>query len=77
MEEVIDFYDAGGGAGKGIAVNNQTLPADSLRLTVTEKKQLIAFINSLSENIPFETPPQQLPLSKSKVLNQRKPGGEY
>lgn len=77
MEEVIDFYDAGGGAGKGIAINNQTLPTDSLRLTATEKKQLIAFINSLTENIPFETPPQKLPLSKFKVLNSRKAGGEY
>lgn len=77
LEEVIDFYDAGGGAGKGIAVNNQTLASDSLKLTATEKKQLIAFIHSLSENIPFETPPQHLPLSKSAALNQRKPGGEY
>lgn len=77
LEEVIDFYDAGGGVGKGIKVLNQTLSSDSLKLTDTEKKQLEAFINSLSENIPFETPPQQLPLSKSKALNPRKPGGEY
>lgn len=77
MEEVIDFYDAGGGAGKGIAVSNQTLSGDSLKLTAIEKKQLIAFINSLTENIPFETPPQKLPLSKSTTLNQRKAGGEY
>lgn len=77
MEEVIDFYDAGGGGGKGIAVSNQTLATDSLKLTAAEKKQLIAFINSLSENIPFETPPQKLPLSKSTALNLRKAGGEY
>lgn len=77
MEEVIDFYDAGGGIGKGITVNNQTLASDSLHLSKEEKKQLAAFINSLSENIPFETPPQKLPLSKSKALNQRKVGGEY
>ncbi len=77
MEEVVDFYDAGGGAGKGIAVSNQTLATDSLKLTAAEKKQLIAFINSLTENIPFETPPQKLPLSKSTALNLRKAGGEY
>jgi cytochrome c peroxidase len=77
MEEVIDFYDAGGGAGKGITVSNQTLASDSLKLTAAEKKQLIAFIHSLSENIPFETPPQKLPLSKSSTLNLRKAGGEY
>ncbi len=77
LEEVIDFYDAGGGAGKGIAVSNQTLSSDSLHLSKEEKIQLIAFINSLSENIPFETPPQHLPLCKDKALNQRKAGGEY
>lgn len=77
MEEVIDFYDAGGGAGKGLTVDNQTLPADSLHLSKEEKVQLIAFINSLSEKIPFGTPPQKLPLSKDKALNQRKVGGEY
>ena len=77
LEEVIDFYDAGGGAGKGIKINNQTLSSDSLHLSKEEKIQLIAFINSLSENIPFETPPQNLPLSKAKALNKRKVGGEY
>ncbi len=77
LEEVIDFYNAGGGAGKGIDVSNQTLSADSLRLTKQEKTQLIAFLNSLTENIPFETPPQNLPLSKDKTLNRRKVGGEY
>mgnify|MGYP000308303171 CR=1 FL=1 len=46
-------------------------------LTKEEKKQLIAFMNSLSENISFETPPQNLPLSKDKTLNRRKVSGEY
>lgn len=77
LEEVIDFYDAGGGAGKGIAAGNQTLAADSLHLTIEEKNQLIAFIHSLTENIPAEKAPQHLPLSKDKTLNRRKPGGEY
>ncbi len=77
LEEVIDFYDAGGGAGKGIQVDNQTLASDSLHLTKEEKIQLVAFINSLTENIPFDTPPQNLPLSKDKTLNRRKVGGEY
>ena len=77
LDEVTNFYDAGGGAGKGIKINNQTLSSDSLLLSKEEKIQLIAFINSLSENIPFETPPQNLPLSKAKALNKRKVGGEY
>jgi cytochrome c peroxidase len=77
LDELVDFYDAGGGSGKGISVDNQTLPADSLHLTKEEKQQLIAFINTLSEQIPMEGAPQKLPASKIKSLNLRKPGGEY
>lgn len=77
LEQVIDFYDAGGGAGRGLKVNNQTLSSDSLHLTESEKEDLLAFIHSLTEKIPFETPPQKLPESKIKILNTRKVGGEY
>lgn len=77
QEEVIDFYDAGGGAGKGMLVPNQTLPADSLRLTKAEKKDLLAFINSLDEDIPLQLPPVKLPTSKNKALNNRVTGGQY
>lgn len=48
LEEVIDFYNNGGGAGAGIKVSNQTLPTDKLNLTIKEKKELIAFIKSLN-----------------------------
>jgi cytochrome c peroxidase len=47
LEEVIDFYDKGGGAGMGIKIGNQTLVADRLHLTVKEKKELVDFIQSL------------------------------
>jgi cytochrome c peroxidase len=77
LSQVIDFYDAGGGAGKGLAVNNQTLSSDSLRLSKDDKKYLIAFIGSLNENIQFETTPNKLPQSKIKKLNSRKISGEY
>jgi cytochrome c peroxidase len=77
MKEVIDFYDAGGGVGKGLIVNNQTLSSDSLHLSKTEKENIIQFLQSLNENILFETPPKKLPLSKIKILNSRKVGGEY
>ncbi len=33
LEEVVDFYDRGGGAGIGIDLPNQTLPPDKLNLT--------------------------------------------
>jgi cytochrome c peroxidase len=77
MEEVIEFYNAGGGAGHGLTVTNQTLSADSLKLTAKEKSDLLTFIRSLDEDIPQEKAPAQLPKSKIKILNTRKPGGEY
>jgi len=60
LNQVIDFYDAGGGAGRGLKVNNQTLSSDSLHLTKTEKKELITFIRSLTEIIDFELAPERL-----------------
>ena len=77
LEEVIDFYDVGGGQGKKMIVDNQTLSGDSLKLSLSDKKELLAFIYSLNENIIFEEPPAALPISSDKALNKRKPGGEY
>ncbi len=77
LNQVIDFYDAGGGVGEGLKVANQTLPADSLKLTKEDKANLLAFIKSLNEDITFEDPPEKLPASKNKALNKRKVGGVY
>jgi len=77
LEEVIDFYNAGGGLGKKMTVANQTLSGDSLKLDETEKKELIAFIHSLNEKIIFEDPPAALPSSSDKALNKRVVGGVY
>lgn len=49
LEEVIDFYDRGGGAGIGIELENQTLPPDPLRLNEEEKESLIAFLHTLTD----------------------------
>jgi cytochrome c peroxidase len=49
LEEVIDFYNKGGGQGLGLTVPNQTLPADKLLLTVNEKKQLKSFLLTLTD----------------------------
>ena len=77
LTEVIDFYDAGGGVGHGLLVENQTLSPDSLHLTNDEKSKLLAFLHTLNEEVPFEKPPLQLPASRIKVLNARKVGGDY
>ena len=49
LEEVIDFYEDGGGEAYGFNLEHQTLPGDKLHLTHKEKSELIAFIKSLSE----------------------------
>lgn len=77
IEEVVDFYNAGGGAGRGLVVSNQTLGADSLGLSSVEKEHLIKFMTSLNEQIVFEDAPKELPSSKNKELNNRKVGGVY
>lgn len=75
LNEVIDFYDGGGGVGHGLKVPNQTLSSDSLHLSKNEKGKLIAFIQSLNEVIEFEPMPTKLPTSSITVLNKRKVGG--
>ncbi|HVX48825.1 MAG TPA: cytochrome c peroxidase [Chitinophagaceae bacterium] len=50
LKDVLNFYNAGGGTGRGINVSNQTLAKDSLRLSNTDIDNIIAFINSLSSN---------------------------
>jgi cytochrome c peroxidase len=49
LEEVVDFYNKGGGNGLGFNLPNQTLPSDKLNLTPLEKKQLIAFMKTLTD----------------------------
>ncbi|UOG73573.1 cytochrome C peroxidase [Hymenobacter tibetensis] len=49
LEEVMDFYNKGGGAGMGLSVPTQTLAEDRLNLTKTEQQSIIAFIKSLND----------------------------
>ena len=77
MDEVINFYDMGGGAGRGLEVENQTLSADTLHLSAYDKQCLTSFMHALSEDIPFEKPPLTLPRSTNTNLNKRIPGGKY
>lgn len=47
LEEVMDFYNVGGGIGKGISVPNQSLSANKLNLTKKEIADIISFIKAL------------------------------
>ena len=49
LEEVVEFYNVGGGQGMGLDVPYQTLPPDSLNLTETESKAIIAFMKTLTD----------------------------
>lgn len=49
LQEVMDFYNLGGGIGLGIDVPNQTLPSEKLNLTKKEIAEIIAFMNALVE----------------------------
>jgi cytochrome c peroxidase len=51
LDAVIDFYNDGGGAGRGIDIPTQTLPADKLGLTPAEKKDIIAFLHALTDTV--------------------------
>ena len=78
MEEVLDFYNRGGGQGLGLDVPNQTLGGDRLDLTQQEIDDLIAFMKSLSDPVHVEIAPEKLPeFGEDVVLNKRKTGGEY
>jgi cytochrome c peroxidase len=49
LEEVVDFYNKGGGAGLGIDLDNQTLPADKLNLSRREQKAIVTFLKTLTD----------------------------
>ena len=53
LEEVMNFYNNGGGKGLGINLPNQSLPTDSLHLSEGEQKAIIAFMGSLESRIHY------------------------
>ena len=49
LEEVMEFYNRGGGAGLGLEIDNQTLSADPLNLSENEKSDIISFLHTLTD----------------------------
>ena len=62
LEQVVDFYNRGGGAGIGIDLEFQTLPPDHLNLTSTEINDLVVFMESLTDTAGLTRLPQSLPM---------------
>lgn len=77
LEDVMDFYNKGGGAGFGIILENQTLPFDSLSLKKEEINDIVAFMKALTDTAGMTAMPTRLPFFKDPALNKRKIGGEY
>lgn len=77
LEEVMDFYNRGGGSGIGIDLSNQTIPFDNLNLSDEEQRHIISFLNTLTDTTGLTQIPKVLPRIDIKRLAKRKVGGEY
>lgn len=77
LDEVIEFYNKGGGVGLGISIPHQTLPFDSLRLNKQEISDLKAFMLSLTDTSGLQKKPVRLPSFKNENFNKRIIGGVY
>lgn len=51
LEQVMDFYNKGGGEGLGLNIQHQTLSSKPLELSQDEIGAVIAFMNSLTDNL--------------------------
>ena len=78
LEEVVEFYNRGGGKGIGLDVPKQTLIPDSLGLTEEEKSHLVLFMKTLTDTVNTAFMPVKLPFFEmDSNLNLRTSGGEY
>lgn len=51
LEKVVEFYNQGGGAGLRLEVPGQTLSAKPLNLSKKEVQEIVAFMESLTDNL--------------------------
>lgn len=77
LDQILDFYNKGGGIGLNFKLENQTLPFDSLSLSKNELNDIKAFLLSLTDTAGITSKPEKLPAFKQEFLNKRKLGGEY
>jgi len=62
LEEVMEFYNRGGGAGLGLNIDNQTLAPDALNLSDEEQQDIISFLHTLTDTTGLH--PGQVSLPK-------------
>lgn len=77
LEDVMEFYNKGGGTGLGLDVPTQTLPPTPLHLTEKEMQDVIAFMKALNDTTGLTDRPDKLPQFDADSLNNRVVGGVY
>ena len=61
LEDVVEFYNDGGGRGRGIEVISQDSKVAKLDLTEQQKKDLVSFLKSLDSLEPDPVVPKSVP----------------
>ena len=61
LEQVVRFYNRGGGRGLGLDVPNQAPEVRPLHLTVAEEQALVRFLEALSDDSALVTAPAHVP----------------
>ncbi|MBU3678038.1 MAG: hypothetical protein FGM32_00335 [Candidatus Kapabacteria bacterium] len=77
LQQVVDFYVRGGGAGIGLDVPYQTLPFDRLELSQQDRTDLISFMHALTDTSLRVQPPERLPRFGDAERDARPIGGSY
>jgi len=78
LEEVVRFYNVGGGDGIGIHLENQTLPFDNLNLSQREMDDLVTFMEALTDTTGMTAVPTRLPVFPEDLpYAKRVVGGKY
>jgi cytochrome c peroxidase len=78
LNDVMDFYNKGGGRGFGLDVPHQTLSDEPLHLTKGEINDIITFMQALTDTAGLTSIPATLPaFEQHPEWNSRKIGGAY
>lgn len=78
LDQVLDFYNHGGGSGFGVKVSNATLSTGDLHLSGQDQRDIIAFLKTLVDTAGLTARPSRLPrFEHSERLTDRPIGGLY
>ena len=67
LEDVVEFYNRGGGSGMGLDVPHQTLPETKLDLTKEEISDLVKFMQALTDTSGLTQRPQVFPKFENRA----------